>query len=88
MVTNGKKNSSRTTMIFFTGIDMSKEKDSLVNIFQRFQQPAVQAFSLCAQFARESVMLNLPEERRRWGESRGAGRGRGERRENACPKTL
>ena len=28
---------------------------------------AVQAFSLSAQFARESAMLKLPEERRRWG---------------------
>ena len=45
-------------------------------------QPAVQAFSLSAQFARESAMLKLPEERRKWGESKGAGRGRGERREN------
>jgi len=33
-------------------------------------------------------MLKLPEERRKWGESKGVGRGRGERRENACPKTL
>ena len=32
MVTNAKKIRSRTT-----GIDMSKEKDSLVNILQRFQ---------------------------------------------------
>ena len=30
-------------------------------------------------------MLKLPEERRRWGESKGAGRGRGERRENPLP---
>ena len=44
--------------------------------------------SLSAQFARESDMLKPPEERRRWGESKGAGRGRGGRRENACPKTL
>ena len=29
----------------------------------------MQAFSLSAQFARESAMLKLPEERRRWGES-------------------
>ena len=43
----------------------------------------MQAFSLSAQFTRESAMLKLPEERRRWGESKGAGRGRGERRENA-----
>ena len=28
-----------------------------------------------AKFARESAMLKLPEERRRWGESKGAGRG-------------
>ena len=28
------------------------------------------------------------EERRRWDQSKGAGRGRGERRENTCPKTL
>ena len=41
----------------------------------------MQAFSLSAQFARESAMLKLPEERRRWGESKEAGRGRGERRE-------
>ena len=41
----------------------------------------MQAFSLSAQFARESAMLKLPEERRRWGESKGAGRGQGERRE-------
>ena len=34
----------------------------------------MQAFSLSAQFARESAMLKLPEERRRWGESKGAGR--------------
>ena len=34
------------------------------------------------QFARESAMLKLSEERRKWGESKGAGRGRGERREN------
>ena len=39
-------------------------------------------FSLSAQFARESTMSKLPEERRKWGESKGAGRGRGERREN------
>ena len=32
----------------------------------------MQAFSLSAQFARESDMLKLPEERRRWGESKGA----------------
>ena len=32
----------------------------------------MQAFSLSAQFARESDMLQLPEERRRWGESKGA----------------
>ena len=32
MVTNAKKIRSRTT-----GIDMGKEKDSLVNILQRFQ---------------------------------------------------
>ena len=36
----------------------------------------MRAFSLSAQFARESAMLKLPEERRRWGESKGAGRGR------------
>ena len=36
----------------------------------------MQAFSLSAQFAHESVMLKLPEERRRWGESKGARRGR------------
>ena len=30
--------------------------------------PAVQAFSLSAKFARESAMLKLPEERKRWGE--------------------
>ena len=41
----------------------------------------MQAFSLSAQFARESAMLKLPEEKRRWGESKGAGRGRGEREE-------
>ena len=34
------------------------------------------AFSFGAQFARESAMLKLPEERRKWGESKGAGRGR------------
>ena len=50
--------------------------------------PAVQAFSLSAQFARKSTMLKLPKERRKWGESKGVGRGWGERRENACPKTL
>ena len=32
----------------------------------------MQAFSLSAQFARESVMLKLPEERRNWGESKRA----------------
>ena len=30
---------------------------------------------MSAQFARESAMLELREERRRWGESKGAGRG-------------
>ena len=35
----------------------------------------MQVFSLNAQFARESAMLKLPKERRRWGESKGAGRG-------------
>ena len=35
----------------------------------------MQAFSLNAQFARESATLKLPKERRRWGESKGAGRG-------------
>ena len=39
----------------------------------------MQVFSLSAQFARESAMLKLPEERRRWGKSKGAGRGQGER---------
>ena len=34
-------------------------------------------------FARESAMLKFPEEKRKWGQSKGAGRGRGERRENA-----
>ena len=34
-------------------------------------------------FACESAMLKLLYERRKWGESKGAGRGRGERRENA-----
>ena len=48
----------------------------------------MQAFSLGAQFARESAMLKLPEERRKWGESKRAGRGQGERREDAYPKTL
>ena len=33
-------------------------------------------------------MLKLPKERKRWGKSKGEGRGRGERREKACPKTL
>ena len=42
----------------------------------------MQAFSLSTQFARESTMLKFPEERRKWGESKGAGRGRGERREH------
>jgi len=55
---------------------------------RHLDKPVVQAFSLSAQFARESAMLKLPEERRRGGESKGAGRGRGERGENACPKTL
>ena len=32
----------------------------------------MQAFSFSAQFASESAMLKLPEERRRWGESKGA----------------
>ena len=40
----------------------------------------MQAFSLSAQFARESAMLKLPEERRRWGKSKGA-EGGGEREE-------
>ena len=35
----------------------------------------MQVFSLNAQFARESAMLKLPKERRRWGESKGAQRG-------------
>ena len=43
------------------------------------------AFSFSAQFARERAMLKLPDERRRWGESEGAGRGRGERREFFSP---
>ena len=43
----------------------------------------MQAFSFSAQFARESATLKLPEERRRWRESKAAGRGRGERRESA-----
>ena len=34
--------------------------------------------SLGAQFAREIATLKLPEERRKWGESKGAGRGRTE----------
>ena len=33
----------------------------------------MQAFSFSAQFAHESAMLKLPKERRRWGESKGAG---------------
>ena len=41
----------------------------------------MQAFSLSVQFACENTMLRLPEERRRWGESKGAARGRGERGE-------
>ena len=45
----------------------------------------MQVFSLSAQFARESAMLKLPEERRRWGESKKAGRGRGERRFSPLP---
>ena len=36
----------------------------------------MQAFSLSAQFARESTMLKLPKERGKWGKSKGAGRGR------------
>ena len=53
----------------------------------RAQLLACSAFSSSAQFARESAMLKLPEERRRWGESKGAGRGRpgGEREENFLP---
>ena len=39
-------------------------------------------------FGRANVFARETEERRKWGESKGAGRGRGERRENACPKTL
>ena len=42
----------------------------------------MQAFSLGAQFAHESAMLKLPEQRGKWGELKGTGRGRGERREN------
>ena len=34
-------------------------------------QPAVQAFSLSAQFARESAMLKLLEERKKWGDPKG-----------------
>ena len=37
----------------------------------------MQAFSFSAQFAHESAMLKLPKERRRWGESKGAGGGGG-----------
>ena len=33
----------------------------------------MQVFSLSAKFARESATLKLPEERKRWGESKGAG---------------
>ena len=39
-------------------------------------------------FGRANVFARETEERRKWGESKGAGRRRGERRENACPKTL
>ena len=46
----------------------------------------MQAFSLSTQFAPESAMLKLPEERRRWGESKGAGRGRGDGREKRLPE--
>ena len=38
-------------------------------------QPAVQAFSSGAQFARESAMLKLPEERRKWASQRERGGG-------------
>ena len=41
----------------------------------------MQAFSLGAQFAREIAMLKLPKKRRKWGESKGAERGGGEREE-------
>ena len=40
----------------------------------------MQAFSLSAKFARESAMLKLPEERKRWSKSTYAGRGGRERR--------
>ena len=43
--------------------------------WMKHNQPAVQMFSLSVQFALESTMLKLPKERRRWGESKGAGRG-------------
>ena len=50
---------------------------------ERVIKPAVQAFSLSAQFA--LAMLKLPEEWRRWGESKGVGRERGERRDFFLP---
>ena len=50
---------------------------------ERVTKPAVQAFTLSAQFA--LAMLKLPEEWRRWGESKGVGRERGERRDFFLP---
>ena len=64
--------------------------DSVTNdVVKKLARSAGVFFGRANVFARESAMLKLPEERRKWGESKGAGRGRGiGGRENACPKTL
>ena len=43
-----------------------------VNVYEKVTVNGF-AFSFSSQFARESAMLKLPEERRRRGESKGAG---------------
>ena len=48
----------------------------------------MQAFSFSVQFAHESAMLKLPKERRRWGESKGAGGGGAGRETLRWPKGL
>ena len=55
-------------------------------VFHENLLPAVQAFSLGAQFARESPMLKLPEERRRWGESKGRGERAGREKRKRLPE--
>ena len=57
-------------------------------VFHENLLPAVQAFSLGAQFVRECAMLKLPEERRKWGESKGAGRVGREKRKRLPENTV